>query len=443
MNRSSRRARLLVGITVGLVVAAVTTPAAGAAGITVKPGSNLIVGKQSYAAVVSASKGTFPRVPDPTATPVAKTVTTKVGSALIVGVPGTFSAADLGAFVEDGAGGRLPDGVPVTAITPLAPVYPRQGLASIKAVNLTGSTATLSLKAVAAGSGPVDQIAPTVPIILVTQSSGSIPFIAPTPNGLCLLPAFADGVCPYDPGNLAYGATKAVLLGNADGSFSTPLTLTEGVADGGLGRTPGPIFVKMFDPDGDGTAAPFAPFAVPADTPGAAPIGCEPGLADRSIPNPAVGGVDYCLVTAITLNAGVQSTLVPFKIAQFPITWAAHASGFVGGGSLAVVGYDFANDDVITKIVLSNAKAVQTAAPTLKCAALNQTITGVKAGPTGNVLAVIPQYDEGCTVPPTSSTRVTIVGSKDVQRSQIPPNDVIGTSAPKQAVALIRMTPPS
>ena len=38
-----------------------------------------------------------------------------------------------------------------------------------------------------------------------------------------------------------------------------------------------------------------------------------------------------------------------------------------------------------------------------------------------------------------SITKVTIMGSKDVQRSQIPPNDVIGTSTAKKASALIPM----
>ena len=108
-------------------------------------------------------------------------------------------------------------------------------------MNASGSTATLTQKALAAGSGPVDEIAATAPIVLVTQSSGSIPFIAPTPVGLCLLPAFPGGLCPYTAGNLANDATKQILLGvNADGSLSTPLTLTEGVLDG-AGSAPRPV----------------------------------------------------------------------------------------------------------------------------------------------------------------------------------------------------------
>jgi hypothetical protein len=172
---------------------------------------------------------------------------------------------------------------------------------------------------------------------------------------------------------------------------------------------------------------------------GSAPIGCAPGLADRSIPNPAIGGVDYCMVTAIVLNSGVQTTLVPFQLKQFPITWAANASGFAGGGDLAIVGFDFANGDPITKIIVSNGKAKQTANPLLKCTALNQTITGVSADTVGNVVHVISNYASGCTVPSTSFTKVTIIGTKDVQRSQIPPNDIIGTNLAKKATALIPM----
>ena len=77
-----------------------------------------------------------------------------------------------------------------------------------------------------------------------------------------------------------------------------------------MSTTPGPVYTKTFDPDG-ADFAPFAPYGVPSTEPGATPIGCAPGPADRSIPNPAVGGVDYCIVSAIALNAGVQDTKVP------------------------------------------------------------------------------------------------------------------------------------
>ena len=198
MLGTSLARRLVVGATVGTVVAAAVTATAGAAGIIVKPSSNLVVGQGSYAVAVTAPKGTFGKVPSATAPPIVRTVTTKAGSAAVVGGAGTFSAADVGNFVDDGPGGRLPDGVAVTALSPLAPPYPRQGLASIKGVNASGSTATLTQKALAAGSGPVDEVAATAPIVLVTQSSGSIAFIAPTPVGLCLLPAF-PGVCARTP----------------------------------------------------------------------------------------------------------------------------------------------------------------------------------------------------------------------------------------------------
>lgn len=36
-------------------------------------------------------------------------------------------------------------------------------------------------------------------------------------------------------------------------------------------------------------------------------------------------------------------------------------------------------------------------------------------------------------------TKVTLIGSKDVQKSQIPPNNVIGTNLPKRASVLITM----
>ena len=69
----------------GSVVAAAVTATAGAAGIIVKPSSNLVVGQGSYSVAVTAPKGTFGKVPSATATPVARTVTTKAGSAAIVG----------------------------------------------------------------------------------------------------------------------------------------------------------------------------------------------------------------------------------------------------------------------------------------------------------------------------------------------------------------------
>ena len=134
--------------------------------------------------------------------------------------------------------------------------------------------------------------------------------------------------------------------------------------------------------------------------------------------------------------------MIPFVLKQFPITWAAGASGFVGGGDLVVVGFDFANGDAISKIIVANGKARLTADPTLKCPVLNQTITGVTADAVGAVVQAL-HYGATCTVPPTSATKVTIIGSKDVQRSQIPPNDVIGTNAAKKATALIPMGGPA
>ncbi len=130
----------------------------------------------------------------------------------------------------------------MNALTPLVAVYPRQGLAYIKTVNLTGTTATLSQPATAAGSGPVNLITRATPVLLVTQSSGSIPFIVSEPTGLCLSPLFVGGVCGYSSGNLANDATKQVVFANADGSLtSIAFTITEGGLDGVLGTNPGPI----------------------------------------------------------------------------------------------------------------------------------------------------------------------------------------------------------
>jgi hypothetical protein len=446
-ERRTRRAGVPVAALVGIVVSGSMTAAlATGAGATIKviPNSNLVVGAGTYAATVSGPKGTFSPVPSGSAVPSARTVTAKVGTATILGPSGTFSAADVGSFVDDGPGGVIPDGVTVTALTPLVPVYPRQGIPTIKAVNLTGTTATLSLKAVGTGSGPVAVIPAQNPIVLVTQASGSVPFIAdavPGP-GLCLGPFFLSGVCEYTAGNLADDATKQVVFANADGSFATPFTLVEGVLDGNLGAVPGPVYAKIFDPDGGGPA-PTAPYGVPSSVPGAAPIGCAPGLVDRSIPNPAVGGVDYCMVSALALNAGVQITRVPTQLQTIPITWAARAEGFVAGGDLVIAGHDFANDDVIVKLVIANGKARQTANPLAKCTALNQTLTGVTASSTGGVLVVVPAFATGCTVPSTSITKITIIGSKDTQRSQIPPNPIIGVNAPKKAAALVLMAAPA
>ena len=412
--------------------------AAGAAGITVRPNSNLAVGAGTYVATVTAPMGTFPKVPDPAATPSSKTATTKVLSAALVGAAGTFSPADIGKFADDGVGGRLPDGVPVTDITPLAPAYPRQGLAYVKFVNLTGTTATLSQKAIAAGSGPIDFIAPATPTLLVTQSTGSVPFLAPIPTGLCWVFAFPGNVCGYDIGNLAMGATKVTLAANADGSMSTPFTISEGVMDGTLGTNPGPIYVRSFDPDGPGGYG-VLPFAVAPLEVGSTPRGCAPDDQDRSIPNPLIGGVDYCMVTVIVLNAGVQSTFIPYRLASFPLTWAASAWGTPYGPDLVITGNNFANNDVIVKIIVANGRAKVAGDPLVKCPALNQIITGVVASGTGVVTKVIAGYATGCTVPPNSLTKVTLIGTKDVQQSQIPPNVVMGTNLPKKASALITM----
>ena len=436
-----------------IATAAVTTTAlgfavghaatAGAAGVSVRPHSNLAVGLGTYAATVAAPMGTFPKVPDPAAVPTTRTATTKVASPAISGPALTFTPADVGTFVEDGVGGRLPDGFDAFEITPLVAVYPRQGLPYIKSVNLTGTTATLSQKATVAGTGLVTLITPTAPILLIAQASGSIPFIADIPTGLCLSPLFPGGVCGYSAGNLAHAATTLVpVFPNADGSLApTAFTITEGAMDGGYGTVPGSIFTKIFDPDGEGIA-PFAPFAVPSAEPGATPIGCAPGDEDRLIPNPAIGGVDYCMVSVIGLNAGRRVTLVPFMLSSFPLTWAASAGGFVSGGDLAVTGFDFANNDTIVKLILSNAKAKVLGNPLLKCPALNQTITGLVASGHGGVLTIIGNYADGCTVPSTSSTKVTIIGTKDVQQSQIPPNAVIGTNLPKKGLGLILMSAP-
>lgn len=443
----SLRRKALVGSAV-LIASALTglglAAPVGAATIIVKPSSNLPVGQGSYPVTITAPKGTFTSVPDGGATPVARTVGTKVGAAAITAPAGTFTAADIGTFVDDGVGGPIVDGAAAAALTPLVPVYPRQGIPYIKSVNLTGSSATLSQKSLSTGTSSVNLVPSQIPVVLLAEASGSLPFIAPVlPGpGLCLSPFFPSSLCPHTAGNLAFDANKVVpVFAAADGSFTASMTLLEGTIDGGLGTVPGPVYVKIFDPDGPGIA-PTAPFSVPSTEPGATPIGCAPGLADRSIPNPAIGGVDYCMVTAIALNAGVQSTLVPFQLKQVPITWAASGGGFVFGDAFVITGQNFANDDTLVKVVVVNGKAKQTANPLLKCTALNQTILGQHADGVGQVQIVIPTYASGCTVPPTSSTKVTIIGTKDVQRTQIPPNDIIGTNLPKKTIVTIPMTNP-
>lgn len=432
---------LVAAIAIALAAVPVSSAVtAGAVGIIVKPNSNLAVGAGSYIATVSAPKGSFPNVPDPAAAPSPRTAATKIASKALVGVAGTFTAADIGRFVDDGVGGRLPDGVSVTQFTPLVPVYPRQGLPTITAVNLTGTTATMSIAATSAGSGAVDLIAPTPAQLLVSQSTGSVAFLAPVPIGLCWIFDFPGNVCGYDIGNIAFGATKQTVTANADGSLTlTPFTITEGTAEGSLGTNPGPVMVRSFDPDGAGPY-PVLPFAVAPTDPNATARRCAPDGQDRAIPD-GVGGVDYCMVTAIALNAGVQSRKIPYSLSSFPLTWAASASGALLGSSLAIGGTDFADNDVIVKIVVVNGKAKLSSDPLVKCPALNQSITGVTADALGNVLSVIADYATGCTVPTSSFTKVTIIGTKDVQRSEIPPNPVIGTSLPKKASVLISMAP--
>lgn len=118
------------------------------------------------------------------------------------------------------------------------------------------------------------------------------------------------------------------------------------------------------------------------------------------------------------------------------------AGGARFGPDLVITGTDFANDDVIVKIV-ANGKAKVAGNPLLKCPALNQSITGVTANSTGTVVKVISGYATGCAVPSTSVTKVTLIGTKDIQKSQIPGNLVIGTNLPKNASALIAMAPPA
>ena len=97
------------------------------------------------------------------------------------------------------------------------------------------------------------------------------------------------------------------------------------------------------------------------------------------------------------------------------------------------------SDDVIVKVVIANGKAKVAGNPLVKCPALNGSITGVTASATGAVLAAVAGYASGCVVPPGSLTKVTLIGSKDVQKSQIPLNAVIGTNLAKKASTLITM----
>lgn len=432
--------RAAAAVGAGLLAIGLAAGPAAAKGPKIVPASNLLVGGGSYVASVSAPRGTLPSVPNPTGGISGASIRTITGSAKITANPGTFVPTMIGSFVDDGGGALLPDGSPATALNPIFPVYPNQALARIKAVAADGSSAALTQPATGTGSGSTYVIAPVAAQVALVQGVGGLPFIVdvytPITAGLCLGPLWGDSECGYDSGNLQWQTGIALATAGLDGSLpATAFTIKEGVPDGLLSeKTPGAVWAKYFDPDEAGPA-PLAPWAVPAGTSGASERGCRPDALDRLIPN--AGGVDYCVVNVVGLNAGksTEGQGKPFSYFALPITWAASMSAHVSGADLVVEGSDFANDDIIVKFMVKNAKAKITGTTT-PCPALNRLLTAVDVGPADAVGAfsfTIPNYAAGCTVPAGSTTKVQAQGSKDLQHSQIPGDPDLGTNLPKKA----------
>ena len=174
---------------------------------------------------------------------------------------------------------------------------------------------------------------------------------------------------------------------------------------------------------------------MPPGTQYATERGCRPDIYDRLIPN--AGGVDYCVVNVVAANAGksTEGYGKPFSYYALPLTWAAQLFAQVQGSDLHVGGFEFANDDVITKLIIKNSKATITGTTT-PCPALNRVVTSAGVGPAdqvGNFDYYVTDYANGCTVPSGSVTKITALGSKDIQQSQIPGEPALGTNLPRKA----------
>lgn len=447
-GRGFRRVRTALLGGVGAIALVAGAAPAGAAGPRVSPSSNLVVGAGTYAATVSAPRNTLPPVPSPSGGITGAAIATTAGSMRITASPGTFAGSIIGSFLDDGVGALVADGADAVALNAAFPVYPRQGLARIKAVAADGSSATMTAPAIASGSGGTYVIAPVAAQVVIIQGLGGLPYIVdvftPVTNGLCLTPLWPSATCGYDSGNLQWQSSVVLATANLDGSLpATGFTLREGAPDGALGAgTTGSVWAKYYDPDGAGEA-PLAPWAVPAGTPGAVERTCRPDELDRRIPNPWAGGVDYCVVNVIAINGGKSTDAQgkPFSYYALPITWAANITAQVVGSDLVITGSEFANHDAILKVMIKNPKAKVTGTTTA-CPALNRILTAADVGPAdgvGTFTFTVSDYAAGCTVPSGSTLKVIAQGSKDVQKSQIPGDGDLGINAPKKATGILVM----
>lgn len=433
--------KMLIATTVSLLIATASPAVAGAAGPKISPSSNLARGAGTYSSFISASKGAFPRVPSASGGITGATITGVAGSTKITSAPATFSSTSIGSFVDDGIGGTVSDGVSVTEMSALIAVYPRQGLSRIKAVSLDGVTATLTIAAINSGTGGVYIVAPAQAMVAVVEGLGGLAYLAdvstPVTSGLCLGTLWPGSICPYTSDYLSFFSSLVIQTAAVDGSFPAgAFTIKEGQPDSNsaLGLvSPGTIWAKYYDPDGDGSL-PLAPWAVPSTETGAIARECRPDDLDRRIPN--AGGVDYCAVNFVALNAGQNSlTGRPYNYYSLPLTWAASISASISGSDIAISGDEFANGDVITKLQVKNSKAKLTGT-LLPCPALNRIYTSSEVGPAngiGDFDLTISNYASGCNVPAGSSTKIMATGSKDTQLSQIAGDPALGTNLAKKA----------
>lgn len=148
-------------------------------------------------------------------------------------------------------------------------------------------------------------------------------------------------------------------------------------------------------------------------------------------------------MNVIAINAGKSTDAQgkPFSYYALPITWAASISAQVVGSDLVITGTEFANDDVILKLLIKNAKAKVTGTLTA-CPALNRIVTAAEIGPAdgvGTFTFTVPNYAAGCTVPTGSMLKVVALGSKDIQKSQIPGEPDLGMNKPKKATGILLM----
>lgn len=429
--------------TAGLLIAMALPVTAGALGPKISPSSNFVVGAGTSSAVISASRGSFLPVPASSGGITGATITAVTASLKITAQLGFFTPAMIGSFVDDGIGGVVSDGASVEPVSELVAVYPRQGLSKIKAVTADGKTATLTQAAIGSGSAVgIYIVAPAAALVAIIQGIGGLPYLVdlytPVTGGLCLSPLWPNTLCGYDSNYLSFFSTLVLATASLDGSFAaTGYTIKEGQPDSNIGLSilsPGTIWAKYFDPDGVEGPAPLAPWAVPSTESGAIPRACRPDDLDRQIPN--AGGVDYCVVNLVALNAG-QTSLYgkPFSYYALPLTWAASISASINAGDILISGNEFANNDVVTKLQVKNSKAKISGTLT-PCPALNRIYTSSEVGPAngiGDFNLTISNYASGCNVPAGSSTKIQAIGSKDTQLSQIPGDPALGTNLAKKA----------